>query len=58
MDYETVKATRRRLEDQIRQDCARLEKLGAQPGEIAQALEGVIGFWWGELQDIEIPFTK
>lgn len=50
-----VRAARRRLEDQIRKDCARLEALGADPEDVHQALESCRGWWYGELEDIEIP---
>jgi len=49
-----VGKARRRLENQIRMDCSRLLKMGADIEDIYQALLATSEFWFGELQDIEL----
>lgn len=55
LNWDDIRVARRRLEDQIRKDCARLETTSVDPEEIYQALESCRAWWSGELQDVEIP---
>lgn len=51
-EWEKLRGVRRRLEDQIRKDCAELERLGAIPEEVLAVLIATSNFWRQELQII------
>ena len=50
--WDAARTERRRLEELLRTDCARLEREGYDPQDILISLRATAEFWRGELQDI------
>ena len=50
--WDEVRRERRTLEDQIRKDCARAERLDVNPEDFLIALHALREMWTGELEDL------